>query len=161
MIEYTKGVDLSTLYELEKLGARYFDKGEEKDILEIMKAYDIDTVRLRLWNDPYSPSGEPYGAGTNDLETTLAIGKKVTEAGLGVLLNFHYSDFWADPGKQYKPKAWEQMNVQELEDAVYDFTFTAIKYLQDKGVRITMIQIGNELSNGLLWPEGKVPEYEN
>ena len=62
IIEYTKGVDLSTLYELEKLGARYFDKGEEKDILEIMKAYDIDTVRLRLWNDPYSPSGEPYGA---------------------------------------------------------------------------------------------------
>ena len=161
MRKYIKGVDLSTLYELEKLGAKYYDNGSEKGILEIMKSYDIDTVRLRLWNDPYSAEGEAYGAGTNDLQTTLAIGKKVTEAGMGVLLNFHYSDFWADPGKQFKPKAWEYYTVKELEEAIYDYTFTAIKYLQDNGVNITLIQIGNELSNGLLWPEGKVPEYEN
>lgn len=117
MRKYIKGVDLSTLYELEKLGAKYYDNGSEKGILEIMKSYDIDTVRLRLWNDPYSAEGEAYGAGTNDLQTTLAIGKKVTEAGMGVLLNFHYSDFWADPenslnqkpGSIIQSKSWKKL----------------------------------------------------
>ena len=70
-----------------------------------MRAYDVDTVRIRVWNDPYSASGEPYGAGGNDVATSLEIGRRVTAAGFGVLLNFHYSDFWADPGKQIKPKA--------------------------------------------------------
>ena len=161
MIKYIKGMDLSTMDELEQLGAKYYDHGEEKDILEIMKSYDIDMIRLRLWNDPYSLKGEPYGAGTNDLDATLRMGKKITEAGMKVLLNFHYSDFWADPGKQYKPKAWENYTVQELEEAVYDYTFTAIKYLQDNGVAIGMVQIGNELTNGLLWPEGQLPNYDN
>ena len=95
MIKYIKGMDLSTMDELEQLGAKYYDHGEEKDILEIMKSYDIDMIRLRLWNDPYSLKGEPYGAGTNDLDATLRMGKKITEAGMKVLLNFHYSDFWA------------------------------------------------------------------
>ncbi|MBQ6230686.1 MAG: glycosyl hydrolase 53 family protein [Eubacterium sp.] len=161
MIKYVKGMDLSTMEELEKLGAKYYDHGEEKDLLEIMKSYDIDMIRLRIWNDPYSLKGEPYGAGTNDLETTLRMGKKITEAGMGILLNFHYSDFWVDPGKQYKPKAWENYTVQELEEAVYDYTFTTIKYLQDNGVKISMVQIGNEITNGLLWPEGQLPNYEN
>ena len=107
MRKFVKGMDLSTLLELERCGARYYDKGQERDILAIMKDYDVDTIRLRLWNDPKSESGEWYGAGNNDLSETIAIGKKVTEAGFGVLLNFHYSDFWADPGKQIKPKAWK------------------------------------------------------
>ncbi len=68
-------------------------------------------IRLRLWNDPYSETGEPYGAGCNDLAETIAIGKKVSDAGFGVLLNFHYSDFWADPGKQIKPKAWKDFDA--------------------------------------------------
>ena len=154
-------MDLSTLLELERCGARYYDKGQERDILSIMKDYDVDTIRLRLWNDPKSESGEWYGAGNNDLSETIAIGKKVTEAGFGVLLNFHYSDFWADPGKQIKPKAWKDFGMEELEKAVYDFTKESLEKILDEGVNVTMIQVGNELSNGLLWPEGRVPNYDN
>ena len=161
MSRFIKGMDLSTLLELERCGAKYYDHGQEKDILDIMREYDVDTIRLRLWNDPKSEDGEPYGAGNNDLDETIAIGKKVTDAGFGVLLNFHYSDFWADPGKQIKPKAWASYGVDELEKAVYDFTLESLTKIIGAGVNVTMIQVGNELSNGLLWPEGQVPNYDN
>lgn len=82
------------------------------------------------------------------------MGKKVTEAGLGVLINFHYSDFWADPGKQFKPKAWENYTVEELETAVYEFTKESMEKILAAGVNVTLIQVGNEITNGLLWPEG-------
>ena len=161
MSKFIKGMDLSTLLELERCGAKYYEDGKVKDILDIMKEHDVDTIRLRLWNDPKSEDGEPYGAGNNDLAETIAIGKKVTDAGFGVLLNFHYSDFWADPGKQIKPKAWKNFGVDELEQAVYDFTLENLTKIIEAGVNVTMIQVGNELSNGLLWPEGKVPNYDN
>lgn len=161
MSKFIKGMDLSTLLELERCGAKYYEDGKEKDILDIMREHDVDTIRLRLWNDPKSEDGEPYGAGNNDLAETIAIGKKVTDAGFGVLLNFHYSDFWADPGKQIKPKAWKDFGVDELEQAVYDFTLENLTKIIEAGVNVTMIQVGNELSNGLLWPEGKVPNYDN
>lgn len=160
-MKFVKGMDLSTLMELERLGAKYYDKGVETDLLEIMKRYDVDTIRIRLWNDPYSEEGEPYGAGNNDRETTLAIAKKVTDAGLGVLLNFHYSDFWADPQKQIKPKAWKDYGVEELERAVYEYTVETMKIFQENHVNLTMVQVGNELTCGLLWPEGRVPAYDN
>lgn len=111
MSRFIKGMGISTLLELERCGAKYYDHGKERDILDIMRDYDVDTIRLRLWNDPYSETGEPYGAGCNDLAETIAIGKKVSDAGFGVLLNFHYSDFWADPGKQIKPKAWKDFDA--------------------------------------------------
>ena len=160
-MEFVKGMVLSTLLELERCGAKYYDEGKETDILAVMKKYDVDTIRIRLWNDPWSESGESYGAGENDLKTSLEIAKRVTAAGFGVLLNFHYSDFWADPGKQFKPKAWASYGVEELEKVVYDFTFSVMNKFLENGVNITMVQVGNELSNGLLWPEGKVPNYDN
>lgn len=160
-MNFVKGMDLSTLVELERCGAKYYDDGTEMDILDIVKKYDVDTIRIRLWNDPWSETGESYGAGENDLPTSLAIAKRVTDAGFGVLLNFHYSDFWADPGKQFKPKAWASYGVEELEQAVYDYTLDTMRTFLENGVNITMVQVGNELSNGLLWPEGKVPNYDN
>lgn len=159
--KFIKGMDLSSMWELEKCGAKYYDHGVQKNILEIMKSYDVDTIRLRLWNDPYSEEGASYGAGENSLEHVIWMGKQATEAGMGVLLNFHYSDFWADPGKQIKPKAWAHMGAEELEQAVYDFTLDSLKKIMDAGVRVTMIQVGNELTNGLLWPEGRLPNYDN
>ncbi|MCC8168151.1 MAG: glycosyl hydrolase 53 family protein [Clostridiales bacterium] len=161
MSKFIKGMDLSTLFELEKCGAKYYDNGEQKDILKIMKEHDVDTIRIRLWNDPKSPEGEPYGAGNNDLETFIAIGKKVTAAGMGVLMNFHYSDFWADPGKQFKPKAWENYSSDELKEAIFDFTESSLRAVLDAGVNVTMIQVGNELTNGLLWPTGQLMQYGN
>ena len=162
MSKFIKGMDLSTLLEMERCGAKYYYKGEEMDILDIMKRYDVDTIRLRIWNDPKSETGEPYGAGNNDLDETIAIAKRVTDAGFGVLMNFHYSDFWADPGKQIKPKAWASYGVEELEKAVYDFTKESLEKILSEGINVTMIQVGNELSNGLLWPEGQLwsPEGE-
>ena len=166
-MKYVKGMDLSTLLELDRLGAKYYDHGEERDILDIMKDYDVDTIRLRIWNDPWGENHESYGAGENDVPTTLEIAKRVSEKGFGVLMNFHYSDFWADPGKQIKPKAWEGLTVDELEQAVYDFTLETMELFKKEGVNITMVQVGNELSNGLLWPEGKIDvdagigEYDN
>ncbi len=161
MKEFIKGMDLSTLLENEKCGARYYVDGVEKDILGICRDNGVSMIRLRLWNDPRSASGEPYGAGNNDIDVTIRTGKRVTAAGLGVLLNYHYSDFWADPGKQIKPKAWKDLGVSELEKAVYDYTKESLTGILEAGVNVSMIQVGNELSNGLLWPEGKVPEYKN
>ena len=157
-MKFVKGMDLSTLLELERCGAKYYDHGQEIDILDIMKKYDVDTIRLRIWNDPWSEDGKSYGAGENDVKTTLEIAKRVTAAGFGVLMNFHYSDFWADPGKQIKPKAWKDYSVDELEQAVYDFTLETMELFKKEGVNITMVQVGNELSNGLLWPEGMIRE---
>lgn len=85
-MRFVKGVDLSTLLELEKCGAKYYDEGQETDILDIVKKYDVDTIRIRLWNDPWSETGEAYDAGGNDLPTSLEIAKRVTAAGFGVLL---------------------------------------------------------------------------
>ncbi|MCI5935084.1 MAG: glycosyl hydrolase 53 family protein [Lachnospiraceae bacterium] len=157
-MKFVKGMDLSTLLELERCGAKYYDHGQEMAILDIMKKYDVDTIRLRIWNDPWSEDGKSYGAGENDVKTTLEIAKRVTAAGFGVLMNFHYSDFWADPGKQIKPKAWKDYSVDELEQAVYDFTLETMELFKKEGVNITMVQVGNELSNGLLWPEGMIRE---
>ena len=157
-MKFVKGMDLSTLLELERCGAKYYDHGQEMDILDIMKKYDVDTIRLRIWNDPWSEDGKSYGAGENDVKTTLEIAKRVTAAGFGVLMNFHYSDFWADPGKQIKPKAWKDYSVDELEQAVYDFTLETMELFKKEGVNITMVQVGNELSNGRLWPEGMIRE---
>lgn len=161
MKDFIKGADLSTLLELEKCGAHYFDHGEEGDVLAILKRYGINSVRLRLWNDPYSKEGEPYGAGNNDLEVTIKTAERIREAGCSFLLDLQYSDFWADPGKQFKPKAWEGMSVEELEEAVYAFTKDSMQRLAEAGVTPDMVQVGNELSNGLLWPEGKTPNYDN
>lgn len=161
MLNYIKGMDISSLDEIEKLGARFYDDGKEGDLIGILKNYDTNYIRLRLWNDPKSLDGKPYGAGNTDYETTLRMAKRVKAAGLGFLLDFHYSDFWADPGKQRKPKAWEGYNADQLEQAVYDFTKEMMTSFIDEGAVPDMVQVGNELSNGLLWPEGQVPNYAN
>lgn len=160
-MKFVKGVDLSTLLEMEKCGAEYFDNGVKKDVLDILKDYGFESVRVRLWNNPYSEDGEPYGAGNNDLETTMETMRRVIAKGYEVLFNIHYSDFWADPGKQIKPKAWKDYDADQLEKAVYDFTVETMQKLKDENIFPSMVQVGNELSNGLLWPEGKVPNYDN
>ena len=161
MESFIKGMDVSSLKELEELGAKYYKDGEEKELLDILREYGVNSIRLRLWNDPYSESGAAYGAGTSDLNTTMELARRVLDKGFGFLLDLHYSDFWADPGKQRVPKAWRGMSVEQLETAVYDFTRETLLVLREHQVFPTMIQVGNELSNGLLWPYGRVPEYDN
>ena len=159
--KFIKGVDISTLLEEEACGARYFDGGREGELLGILKKYNINSVRLRLWNDPYSETGEPYGAGTNDLKKLLILAKRVKAAGMSILLDLHYSDFWADPGKQTLPKAWRGLGVDELEGAVYDYTLEVLEALKANDTLPDLVQVGNELTNGLMWPTGLKPEYDN
>ncbi len=160
-MKFYKGMDISTIKEVESLGGKFYDHGAEKDVFEILKSYGTNAVRLRLWNDPYSEDGTPYGAGTNDLPTTIELAKRAKAHGMEVLLCMHYSDFWADPGKQRVPKAWRGMGVEELIEAVYAFTRDTLLTLRDAGAYPDLIQIGNELTNGMLWPLGKLLECGN
>lgn len=160
-MKFYKGMDISTIKEVEGLGGKFYDHGEEKDVLEILKSYGTNAVRLRLWNDPYAKDGTPYGAGTNDLPTTIEIAKRAKSQGMDVLLCMHYSDFWADPGKQRVPKAWRGMDAPQLEQAVYDFTRDTLLAMRQAGVFPDLIQVGNELTNGMLWPQGKLLECGN
>ncbi len=157
---FIKGMDISTLLEEENCGARYYDNGVEQDLFAILKAYGTNSVRLRLWNDPYAPDGTPYGAGTNDLNKVIVLAGRAKKYQIGYLLYLHYSDFWADPGKQTTPKAWQGMNEDELEAAVYRYTKEVMQTLKDKDLLPEMVQVGNELTNGLLWPSGRKPEFD-
>ncbi|MCD8015276.1 MAG: glycosyl hydrolase 53 family protein [Lachnospiraceae bacterium] len=157
MNNWFTGMDLSTLLAVEKNGGRFYDKGQQGDAMEILRAYGMNLVRLRLWNDPFDEDGTSYGAGDCDIETVLALAKRAKKLGIGWLLDFHYSDFWADPGKQRVPKAWRGMNAKELEQAVYDYTAQILERCRAEDVVPQMVAVGNELSNGLLWPLGKLP----
>ena len=134
---------------------------QPSELFEILRRHGVNLIRLRLWNDPYDPNGKPYGAGTNDLPRTVELARRAKAAGLPWLLDFHYSDFWADPGKQYPPKAWAGMDAARLEQAVYDFTYETLSALKREGLLPAMAAPGNELTNGLLWPLGRTPNWAN
>ncbi|MDO5538912.1 MAG: glycosyl hydrolase 53 family protein [Eubacteriales bacterium] len=161
MSDWIKGMDLSTLMEVERCGGKFYDRGVCSDAMDILKEYGMNMVRLRLWNDPFTEDGKSYGAGGNDIETTLSIAKRAKEKGVGWLLDFHYSDFWADPGKQRVPKAWRKMDAAQLESAVYDYTFETLRRCRSEDILPQMVAVGNEISKGLLWPYGKVPQFDN
>ncbi|MBP3238432.1 MAG: glycosyl hydrolase 53 family protein [Lachnospiraceae bacterium] len=167
-MDFIKGMDISTLIEERECGAKYFDKGEKKELLDILKSYGCNSVRLRLWNDPYSEDGRAYEAGTCDTEKLILLAKEAKQRDIGFLLDFHYSDFWADPGKQNVPKAWRGQNINELVASVYNYTRHVLNILFVNGLKPQMVQVGNEVTNGLLWPLGKKPwegseegSYEN
>ena len=113
------GMDASIVPSLEAGGVRYYDfDGKEKDVFEILSENGINYIRVRVWVDPYDGSGRGYGGGNCDIGTALAIGKRATRYGMKLLVDFHYSDFWADPGKQMVPKAWVGMEIDEKADAL-------------------------------------------
>lgn len=153
--ELIRGADISILADMEKSGAGYYENGVKKDALQILKNNGVNYVRLRLWQDPYDDQGNSYGAGTNDLKTTIALAKRAKNQGLKVLLDFHYSDFWVDPGKQNLPKAWENYSFEQLDAALYGYTKSVLTEMKNNGVYPDMVQIGNELNSGMLWPHGK------
>ncbi|MFS2224904.1 arabinogalactan endo-beta-1,4-galactanase [Pantoea sp. B65] len=154
--DFIKGVDISTLAEVEKHGGKFYDQNNQaQDALTILKHNGVNYVRLRLWVDPKDSAGSAYGGGNNDLATTLALAKRVKAQGMKLLLDFHYSDFWTDPGKQFKPKAWQQMDYARLKTTLHDYTRDTIATFKQQGVLPDMVQIGNEINSGILWPEGK------
>ncbi|ELV2767231.1 arabinogalactan endo-beta-1,4-galactanase [Enterobacter cloacae] len=154
--DFIKGADISTLLEAEQHGAKFYNQnGQQQDAIAILKANGVNYVRLRLWVDPQDASGKTYGGGSNNLENTIALAKRVKAQGLKLLLDFHYSDFWTDPGKQFKPKVWEKMDYPQLKTAIHDYTRDTIARFKQEGVLPDMVQIGNEINGGMLWPEGK------
>lgn len=151
------GADISWVQQQEDRGTVFSDQGVEKDVLEILKDNGFNWIRLRLFVDPAAENGySPEGY--CGLEKTLEMAKRVKEAGLKLLLNFHYSDNWADPGKQYTPASWLQHAGSGLEGQVYRYSNQVIRRFIEEGVRPDMVQTGNEINHGMLWPQGKIDD---
>lgn len=156
--DFALGVDISSVLSLEASGVVFRDEqGNPGDLFRIMADSGVTDVRIRVWNDPYDEQGRGYGGGTVDVERATEIGRRATEAGMGVLVDFHYSDFWADPAKQQAPKAWETLNGPERAAATGEFTKAALEQMKAAGVRVEMVQVGNETNNGVAgltsWPD--------
>ena len=154
------GADISFLPQLEDRGIRFSDKGVEKDAIQILKDHGFNYVRLRIFNDPARDSGYSPKKGFCDLEHTKQMAKRVKAAGMKLLLDFHYSDYWADPGKQIKPAAWRNLSFTELKKALYDYTKKVMEELKARGTSPDMVQIGNEINHGIVWPEGNVSNID-
>ncbi len=150
------GADISFLPQLEARGMKFSDNGVEKDAIAILKDHGINYIRLRIFNDPANENGYSPKDGFCDLEHTKAMAKRVKAAGMKLLLDFHYSDTWADPGKQFKPKAWENLSFTDLKAALYDYTKMVVAELKAQGTTPDMVQVGNEINHGIVWPDGSV-----
>ena len=148
--DFILGMDVSSVLAEERSGVKYYDfDGEEKDLFAILAANGINMIRVRVWNDPYDSAGHGYGGGNNDIDAAVEIGRRAAANGMKLLVDFHYSDFWADPGKQFAPKAWEGMTIEEKTEAAYAFTKESLEKLRDANVDVGMVQLGNE-TNGAL-----------
>ena len=150
-----RGADVSMLSEVERHGGKLLEQGKEVDAFTLLKAHHFNLIRLRLWVDPKSSEGEPYGGGNSDLATTLALAKRAKAAGMSLLLDLHYSDFWTDPKHQNKPKAWLALSFPALTDQVERYTRQTVQQFVQAGVTPELVQVGNELNSGMLWPDGK------
>lgn len=148
--EVIKGVDISSIISLEKSGVVFRnEKGEKQDIFLTLKNAGVNYIRVRVWNEPYNSSGATYGGGANDIDTAVKIAQRCAEYGLKLLVDFHYSDFWADPGKQYCPKSWKGYDLTKKSEAIKEFTSSSLSKISATGVQIGMVQIGNETTSGM------------
>lgn len=164
--DFIRGVDVSSYISVVDSGAKFKDAtGKElekgKEFFDLLAESGVNWVRLRIWNDPYDADGNGYGGGNNDLEKAIRMGKWATEAGMKVLIDFHYSDFWADPGRQLSPKAWripdagkkvkewEDISLEEKVTKLSEYTETSLNSILDAGVDVGMVQVGNETNNGI------------
>jgi beta-galactosidase len=154
------GADISFLPELEARGIKFSDNGVQKDVLDILKQHGFNYIRLRLFVDPANDSGYSPGKGFCDLPHTLQMAKRIKKAGMKFLLDFHYSDTWADPGKQFKPAAWKDLSFDELAKKVFDYTTDVLNKLKAQGTMPDMVQPGNEINHGMIWPDGNVQHLD-
>ena len=148
-----RGMDISSYLALKKAGVKYYDyEGNETPLLKVLHDNGINYIRIRIWNDPFNADGKTYGGGGNDVSTGVEIAKEAAQYDMKVLLDFHYSDFWAEPAVQLIPKAWKKdvNNTEKMCSDVYDFTKESIQKFKDGGANIGMVQVGNEITNGLL-----------
>jgi arabinogalactan endo-1,4-beta-galactosidase len=148
--DFINGVDVSSVLSLEESGVVFRDAdGNAADLFAVLADHGVTDVRVRVWNDPFDAEGRGYGGGNVGVDRAVEIGERATAAGLRILVDFHYSDFWADPGKQDAPKVWEGLTVPEKATALGAFTTDALQSFEDAGVDVRMVQIGNETNNGV------------
>lgn len=155
---FVKGADVSWLPQMENSGFKFYDKnGVEKDCLTILKENGINTIRLRTW---VNPSNDIVSGHCSSAET-IEMAKRASDKGFRIMIDFHYSDSWADPSKQVKPAAWEGHTLEQLQKDVYDYTYKFMEDLKSCGVKAEWVQIGNEINPGMLLPEGSSNNMSN
>ncbi len=154
---FSKGADVGWLPQMEATGYKFYDKdGKETDCLQLLKDRGINSIRLRVWVNP----NDDKASGHCSKEETIIMALRAKKMGMRVMINFHYSDSWADPAKQFKPKAWEKHSFPELLDDVYNHTFDVISSLKKAGVTPEWVQVGNEIPGGMLWPDGSTDNWK-
>jgi arabinogalactan endo-1,4-beta-galactosidase len=146
-----RGADISIQTKQEADGVVYNEYGVPKDVLTIFKNHDLNWIRIRIFNNP---SGSPYYGVCQDINYVTTLGARGKAAGFKLLLDFHYSDTWADPSNQIKPAAWSGLSQAQLVTAIHDYTRDVISHLRDNNAMPDMVQIGNEINCGMLWPNG-------
>ena len=148
--DFIKGIDVSSILTLENSGVKFYNaNGEVQDIFTTVHEAGVNYIRVRVWNNPFDAAGHGYGGGNNDLQAAIKMGKRATANGMRVLVDFHYSDFWADPGKQQAPKAWSNLGFEDKKTALYNYTKESLQAMLDNGVDVGMVQVGNETNGGV------------
>lgn len=155
-VPFSKGADAGWLPQMEATGYKFYDNdGAEKDCMQLLKDRGINTIRLRVWVNPSNDKA----SGHCSPEETVAMAVRAQNAGMRIMIDFHYSDSWADPGKQNKPAAWAAHSFSQLLDDVYSHTYNVLMLLKEAGVTPEWVQVGNEIPGGMLWPEGSTKNW--
>ena len=148
--DFIMGADVSSVLAEEASGVKYYGyDGKEQDIFLTLAQSGINYIRVRVWNDPFDADGNGFGGGNCTIDTAVEIGKRAAKYGMKLLVDFHYSDFWADPGKQMVPRAWKDMDIEAKTEAAYQYTKECLEKLKAAKVDVGMVQTGNE-TNGKL-----------
>ena len=155
------GADISFLPQLEAWGMKFYDQGTEKDAIELLRDHGFNYIRLRIFVNPENEKGYSPEKGFCGLDYTLVMAKRVKDAGMKLLLNFHYSDYWADPQQQNKPLAWAELDFETLKDSLKQYTSNVLLAFEKQGTPADMVQVGNEVNHGFLWPDGHISNLDN
>lgn len=150
------GADISFLPQVETRGNKFFDQGIQKDAITLLRDHGFNYIRLRIFVNPENKDGYAPGEGYCGLPYTLEMARRIREAGMKLLLDFHYSDYWADPQQQNKPKAWADLSFNALTDSIKSYTTHVIRALKMQGTPPAIVQVGNEINHGILWPDGHI-----
>lgn len=155
------GADISFLPQMESEGRRFYEAGQEKDALELLQGHGFNCIRLRIFVNPENEKGYSPGKGFCGLDHTLAMARRIRDAGMWLLLDFHYSDYWADPQQQNKPLAWADLDLETLKDSVRTYSARVLMALKEQDTPPVMVQVGNEINHGILWPDGHIGNPDN
>ncbi len=155
------GADISFIPQREAAGMTFVENGEEKDVMEILRDNGLNYIRLRIFVNPENERGYSPGRGFCGLPNTKQMALRAKNAGMKLLLNFHYSDYWADPQQQNKPLTWQDLDFNTLCDSVRSYTKRVLLELKAQGTLPEMVQVGNEINHGMLWPDGHISNPDN